>query len=178
MQWAGKNALPAIHEEYPKLLVFQSEQECGDGSNKWSYTAYCWQLMKHYLRSGASAYMYWNIATADAGTSTWGWAQNSLVTVDSASKKYRYNHDYYLLKHLTHFVDVGALNLQTTGTCDDALGYINPDGSVVLLIRNEQPRPQRVEVHVLDRAAMVELPADSIATVSIESTWMLGDLQN
>ena len=26
MQWAGKNALPAIHEQFPSLLVFQSEQ--------------------------------------------------------------------------------------------------------------------------------------------------------
>jgi len=178
VQWAGKNALPAIHNEFPALLVFQSEQECGDGSNTWSYTSYCWHLMKHYLGSGASGYMYWNISTADDGKSTWGWAQNSLVSVNSVSKTYRYNHDYYLLKHLTHFVDVGARNLVTTGTCDDALGYINPDGSLALLIRNEQPRPQRVEMRVLDRAAMVELPADSISTVSIESTWVLGESQN
>jgi len=178
MQWAGKNALPAIHNEFPALLVFQSEQECGDGTNTWSYTSYCWHLLKHYLSNGASGYMYWNISTADDGKSTWGWAQNSLVSVNSVSKTYRHNHDYYLLKHLTHFVEVGARNLVTTGTCDDALGFINPDGSLALLIRNEQPRPQRVEVRVRDRAAMVELPADSIATVSIESTWMLGDLQN
>ena len=173
-QWAGKNALPAIHEQFPALLVFQSEQECGDGSNKWSYTAYCWHLMKHYLRSGASAYMYWNISTADGGTSTWGWAQNSLVSVDSASKTYRYNHDYYLLKHLTHFVNLGASNLLTTGTCDDALAFLNPDDSLVVLMRNEQAHPQRVEVRVKNQAAMVELPADSIATVTIENSWAGG----
>ena len=71
--------------------------------------------MKHYLRSGASAYMYWNISVADAGTSTWGWAQNALVSVDSAAKTYRYNHDYYLLKHLTHFVDLGATESEDIG---------------------------------------------------------------
>jgi glucosylceramidase len=171
-QWAGKNALPAVHDEFPSLLVFQSEQECGDGSNNWTYTGYCWQLMKHYLRSGASAYMYWNISVADAGTSTWGWAQNALVTVDSAAKTYRYNHDYYLLKHLTHFVDVGARNLVSTGTCDDALAFANPDGSVVLLLRNEAPHPQRVEVHVGKQAGMVELPADSIGTFIAEKSWI------
>jgi len=52
-QWAGKNALPAIHREFPELAIYQSEQECGDGSNSWSYTNYCWHLMKHYFRSGA-----------------------------------------------------------------------------------------------------------------------------
>ena len=83
VQWAGKNALPEIHAEYPGLPVFQSEQECGDGSNSWSYTGYCWQLMKDYFRNGACGYMYWNISTAGHGTSTWGWPQNSLVSVDA-----------------------------------------------------------------------------------------------
>jgi glucosylceramidase len=171
-QWAGKNALPAVHHEFPSLLVFQSEQECGDGTNNWSYTGYCWQLMKHYFRSGASAYMYWNISTANGGMSTWGWAQNSLVSVDSAAKSSRYTHDYYLLKHLSHFVDLGARNLVTSGTCDDAIAFVNPDGSIVWLIRNELAHPQRVEVHVRNQAAMVELPADSIGTVTMESSWI------
>ena len=174
VQWAGKNALPAIHEKFPDLLVFQSEQECGDGSNQWSYTSYCWHLMKHYFRSGASAYMYWNISTADRGTSTWGWAQNSLVSVDSASKTYRYNHDYYLLMHLTHFVGPGAQSLLTTGTCDDALAFLTPNDSVIVLMRNEQAHSQRVELQLKNRAAMVELPADSISTVSIERSWIAG----
>ena len=171
MQWAGKNALPAIHEQFPSLLVFQSEQECGDGSNTWRYTGYCWQLMKHYLRNGASGYMYWNISTADGGMSTWGWAQNSLVSVDSAARSFRYTHDYFLLKHLTHFVDLGARNVVTSGTCDDAVAFVNPDGSLALLIRNELPHPQRVEVRVRNQAAMVELPADSIGTLTMESSW-------
>jgi len=168
-QWAGKNALPAIHREFPKLMIYQSEQECGDGTNNWSYTGYCWQLMKHYFRSGASAYMYWNISTDQGGMSTWGWAQNSLVSVDTAAKIFRYNHDYYLLKHLTHFVDVGAKSLETTGTCDDALAFVNPDGSMVLLVRNERPHAQMVQVQVRDRAVAVELPADSVGTLAMRA---------
>jgi glucosylceramidase len=165
MQWAGKNALPAIHREFPALIIYQSEQECGDGTNKWSYTGYCWQLMKHYFRSGASAYMYWNISTETGGLSTWGWAQNSLVTVDRGAKTYRFNHDYYLFKHLTHFVDVGARRVEATGTCDDALAFLNPDGSVALLVRNELPRAQMVQVQVRDRVVAIELPADSVGTL-------------
>ncbi len=72
--------------------------------------------------------------------STWGWAQNSLVSVDDAAKSFRYNHDYYLMKHLSHFVEVGAKRVETTGTCDDALGFVNPDGTVVLLLRNASPQ--------------------------------------
>jgi glucosylceramidase len=166
VQWAGKNALPAIHREFPSLLLYQSEQECGDGSNSWAYTGYCWQLMKHYFRNGIRAYMYWNISTATGGLSTWGWAQNSLVSVDTKAKTFRYTHDYYLLKHLTHFVDVGARRIEATGTCDDALAFLNPDGTLVLLVRNELPHAQLVQVQWRDRALVIELPADSIGTLA------------
>lgn len=166
-QWAGKNALPMIHREFPELAIYQSEQECGDGKNAWSYTSYCWQLMKHYLRSGASAYMYWNLATDMSGKSTWGWAQNALVNVDLENKTFKYNHDYYLLKHLTHFVDVGAKNVETTGTCDDAVAFVNPDGAVVVLLRNELAHAQMVQVDVMERSVAVELPADSVGTLRL-----------
>jgi glucosylceramidase len=167
VQWAGKNALPALREKFPTLPIYQSEQECGNGENRWSYTSYCWQLMKHYFRSGASAYMYWNISMPQGGKSTWGWAQNSLVSVNGAEKSYRFNHDYYLLKHLTHFVDAGALFVAASGTCDDALAFRNPDESIVVLLRNQDAQPRDVQVDVAGHAAELELPADSISTLAV-----------
>ena len=169
VQWAGKNALPALHREFPELAIYQSEQECGDGKNAWSYTSYCWQLMKHYLRSGANGYMYWNISNDLSGSSHWGWKQNALVSVDTAAKTYRYNHDYYLLKHLTHFVDVGARTLDVSGTCDDALGFVNPDGSVVMMIRNELAHAQLVQVQAQGRTFTIELQPDSVATLAVKA---------
>jgi glucosylceramidase len=169
VQWAGKNALPALHREFPGLTVYQSEQECGDGSNKWEYTSYCWQLMKHYLRSGASGYLYWNISTDQGGMSTWGWAQNSLVSVDGEAKSFRYNHDYYLMKHLSHFGEVGAKRVETSGTCDDAVGFVNPDGMVVLLVRNELQGERFVEIRAGGRMATVKLLPDSISTVTMKA---------
>jgi glucosylceramidase len=112
--------------------------------------------------------MYWNISTVTGGMSTWGWPQNSLVTVDAASKTFRYNHDYYLLKHLTHFVDAGAKTVEVTGTCDDALAFANPDKTVVLLVRNALPRAQTVQVQMHDKVFAVELPADSVSTLTIK----------
>jgi len=169
VQWAGKNALPALHREFPDLAIYQSEQECGDGKNAWSYTSYCWQLMKHYLRSGASGYMYWNISNDLSGSSSWGWKQNALVSVDTAAKTYHYNHDYYLLKHLTHFVEVGARTLDVSGTCDDALGFVNPDGGVVMMMRNELAHAQMVQVQTQGRTFTIEMPPDSVATLAVKA---------
>jgi glucosylceramidase len=67
-------------------------------------------------------------------------------------------------------VDVGAQFVEVTGTCDDALGFVNPDGTIVLLVRNELPHAQLVQVAVRDRAFAIELSPDSIGTISIKPT--------
>lgn len=35
-QWAGKGAIKGLHERYPDMKLYQTEQECGDGQNDWS----------------------------------------------------------------------------------------------------------------------------------------------
>ena len=71
-QWAGKGAIPGIHKRYPDLKLFQTEQECGNSKNDWKNCVYSWDLMKHYLKNGANAYMYWNTSLDEGGISTWG----------------------------------------------------------------------------------------------------------
>lgn len=147
-QWAGKGAIAGIHRRYPNLTLYQSEQECGDGQNDWQYCVYTWSLMKHYLSTGANAYLYWNIALKQGGVSRWGWRQNSLVTVDETARTYHFNYEYYLLKHLSHYVQPGARRLTTSGAFADLLAFQNPDQSVVIMAQNEgaENRPLRIKV--------------------------------
>lgn len=169
VQWAGKNALPALHQHFPVLPIYGSEQECGDGGNTWEYTGYCWNLMKTYFRNGVRAYMYWNIALEQGGKSTWGWSQNSLVLVNSKEGSFRYTSDYYLLKHLTHFVEVGATPVTFTGTCNNCLSFRNPDGSLVVLLRNELSHTQAVQLQIAAQSFHVQLAPDSISTVLVRA---------
>jgi glucosylceramidase len=71
---------------------------------------------------------------------------------------------------LAHFVDVGAHSVETTGTCDDALAFVNPDGTVVLLVRNELTHAQMLQVQLGARSVTVELPPDSIGTLALKQT--------
>ena len=100
-QWGGKFAVQQTHDSYPELELIQTESECGNGENTWEYALYIYELMHHYFRNGASAYMYWNMVLPAGGESSWGWRQNSLVTVNEAQPQY--NHEYYLMKHFAHF---------------------------------------------------------------------------
>lgn len=166
-QWAGKGAIAQIQRGYPHLRLYQTEQECGDGRNDWRYCRYTWSLLRHYLGHGAGAYLYWNIALLRGGLSRWGWAQNSLVTVDSAARTFAYTHEYFLIKHVSHFVRPGARRLDTASWTgyENQLAFANPDGSVVLVIQNDLAEELPVRVLVGGRLIAPTLPPDSFSTL-------------
>jgi glucosylceramidase len=170
-QWAGKRAIVGIHRRYPQLKLYQTEQECGDGKNDWRYCRYAWTLLKRFLENGVSAYHYWNISLKEGGVSRWGWAQNSLVTVDTVARTYKYNYEYYLLKHLSHFVKPGAKRLDTftlTGY-ENLLAFANPDETVVILMQNDLGQELPVRVKVGEKVIGATLEADSFNTFVLQA---------
>jgi glucosylceramidase len=170
-QWAGKRAIMGIHRRYPDLTLYQTEQECGDGKNDWRYCRYAWTLLKKFLENGVSAYHYWNIALKKGGVSRWGWAQNSLVTINTAARTYKYNYEYYLLKHLSHFVKPRARRLDTftlTGY-ENLLAFENPDESVVVLMQNDLCQELPVRIKIGEKVISATLEPDSFDTFVVQS---------
>jgi glucosylceramidase len=170
-QWAGKRAIPGIHRAYPDLKLYQTEQECGDSRNDWRFCRYAWTLIKHFLENGVSGYCYWNISLEKGGVSRWGWAQNSLVTVDPETKTFTYNYEYYLMKHLSRFVQPGArrLDTMTWSGHENLLGFLNPDKSVVVLMQNDLCEDLPVRVKVGEQVIAATLQADSFNTFVVRA---------
>jgi len=166
-QWAGKDAIAGIHKRYPDLTLYQSEQECGNGKNDWKYGKYTWGLMKQYFNNGANAYMYWNTSLIQNSISRWGWKQNSLVSVDPETKTYKYNFDYYVLKHLSHYLKPGAKRLSVGGSFQNLLAFINPDKSVVVILQNENETPATVSIKVGNEMISLAMEPDSFNTLLI-----------
>ena len=135
-QWAGKAALVDVHKKYPDLKIYQSELECHSGENDWKDAYYSWHLMTHYFNNGAVVFDYWNYAVQNGGLSTWGGLQNSLVSVDLNMHTVQINPELYYVRHLSQFIKPGAKYLKLE-TNYDAMGFLNPDGSVVLEVFNE-----------------------------------------
>lgn len=168
-QWAGKDALPHVRAKHPELTYVMSEQECGDGKNDWKHALHCWDLMLHYFSHGVSVYDYWNLALKKDGLSHWGWRQNSLVVVDEATRTCVLTPEYYMLKHLSHFVRRGAKRLVTGGSHAEALAFVNPDGSVIVMLANKEPMPKNFTVRWNGKTFGVTLPASSVATLAAAS---------
>ena len=150
------------------MKLYQTEQECGDGKNDWKGAVYSWKLMKHYLDNGASAYMYWNISLEKGGISRWGWAQNSLVVIDPESKTFTYTPEYYILKHVSHYVQPGARKLAVTGAYENVMAFRNPDRSLVIVVANEDNIDKTVSIKVKDMVFAPKLKANSFSTIQLK----------
>ena len=95
-------------------------------------------------------------------------SQNSLVTVDKESKTYRFNYEYYLMKHLSHFVLPDARMLENDGAYTNALLFENVDGSIVVLLQNDEKEDKQIALHLEDKTYFVNVLADSFSSIVIE----------
>jgi glucosylceramidase len=139
-QWAGQHAIERTHESWPEIELIQTESECGLGKNSWEYAEYIFHLVNHYFTTGATAYTYWNIVLGDT-ISTWGWHQNSLLSIDAKSHKVTRNPEYYVMRHYSHYVKPGAQVLETTGHFNSmGKAFYNPDGKIVIVVQNALKR--------------------------------------
>ncbi|NRT78974.1 glycoside hydrolase family 30 protein [Clostridium beijerinckii] len=147
-QWGGKHALLQTRIAYPEMKLIQTENECGEGKNSWEYAEYVFNLMWTYFINGVSAYTYWNMVLEEEGISTWGWKQNSLITV-TKDNDVKYNPEYYLMRHFSKYIKQGATMKGLKGDfAGNALAFENPDGSVVLEVLNPFDELQEVTFSV------------------------------
>lgn len=167
-QWAGKDALPAIRNKYPHLSYYQTEQECGNGLNNWEGAMHSWDLMRYYLENGVNTYMYWNTSLMEGGVSRWGWCQNSLITVNDSTKTFTYTPEYYILKHVSHYVQPTAKRIKTGGNYTNVLAFINEGGSIPVITANPSDKEYAISLMVNNEPITVNLPARSINTLLIK----------
>lgn len=164
-QWDGKKAIGAIHKEYPDLPLMQTESECGNGEKNWKSAEHTWSLIYQYLSNGANAYEYWNMVLDSSGRSSWGWAQNMLISVNRETKEVVYTPEFHLMKHLSHFVLPGAHRVEASGGTNH-LAFLNPDGTIVLVVVNLEDSPETVTVGVGGCRFELPMKAKSFNTVT------------
>lgn len=165
-QWDGKNAIETIHKEFPDLHLMQTENECGGGENNWSSALHTWNLMKRYINNGAESYVYWNFILTNPGVSYWGWVQNSMITINKKDGKVIYNPEYFLMKHLSHFVEIGAYRIDCSGY-DDVLAFKNPDGKIILVIYNGNGEDRDFKIKIDNRIICTSIKGNSFNTIKL-----------
>lgn len=166
LQWEGKDIVGDIHRKYPAMKLMQTENECGGGSIDWAAAEHTFDLLQAYLNGGVNSYMYFNMVLQDEGASSWGWKQNSLIRVDSRTRKVTYTPEFYLMKHLTHFVKPGAKRLKVEKG-ENVLAFRNPDGQIVILCVNKDKEERNLVLSYKKSAIQVKLSGKTFNTILI-----------
>lgn len=165
-QWAGKYGIQRTVQSYPELRYMQTENECGDGTNTWDYAKYIFNLYQHYFTNGVNAYIYWNMVLEPKGRSTWGWEQNSMITVDPATKAATFNPEYSVMKHFSHFVSPESTRIGLKGPwTGNALAFEKPNGDKVVVIANPFAEIKAVRLSDGTQVHTFELEPDSFNTI-------------
>lgn len=168
-QWEGKHAIQRTCLSWPEMKLMQSENECGDGNNTWEYAHYVFSLLWQYIANGVNSYIYWNMILEPKGRSTWGWNQNSLITVDPKTLNITYNPEFYVIKHFSHFIKKGALRLRTNGHwTGNSLAFKNPDGEIVVVTANALEKCRNITLLINGKSFSVELKPCSFNTFTFK----------
>jgi glucosylceramidase len=162
-QWGGKGAIKDAHATYPDLQLMQTETECGNGSNDWAAAEHTYGLMKHYFNNGANAYLYWNMVLDETGKSQWGWKQNSMISIDRTSKEITYNPEFYLMKHFSAFIELGAKKVETSD--DSCLAFKNKKSIVVVYYNDGEAKSMKFNID--EKEFTADLKAKSFNTFKV-----------
>lgn len=168
VQWRGLDMLDELQRGYPDLQLMQTESECNNGSNDWNTAKHTYDLMHHCFSHGVSYYMYWNMILDETGFSNWVWRQNSMISIDRFEKTVTYNPEFYVMKHLSHFVKPGAVRIHVNdGDEFQVMAFENPDESIVISYKNGFQEARVIEIQIGESQHLVNLRPDSIGTIEL-----------
>lgn len=137
-QWGGYQAMGTQYKLYPSVPFWQTETECGNGENTWWWADTQYSNRKFAFDSGARAFFEWNMVLEKSGMSSWGWQQSAMISIDTGLKSVTWNPEYYVSKHFSYFIQPGAKYIKTKGTYNDRVAFLNPNGDIVIVVRNNQ----------------------------------------
>ena len=124
-----------------------------------------WGYIHDWIAAGVTAYSAWNTVLDTAGKnidSKQPWPQNALLTVNTSTKALTITPAYYVFRHCSQFVDVGAKVVATSG--GRRAGFKNPDGSIVTVMYNAGAATTYT-LAVGGKKLQFAMPANGFATV-------------
>jgi glucosylceramidase len=164
------------------LHVMQTEHKCGNypwetatykadkAPNDHAYAMESWGFFKNWLGAGVNSYMAWNMVLDTIGRSldeVRPWNQNALLAVEEATGTLIATPYYYVFRHLAQYVDPGAVRVATQG--GDALAFVNPDNSIVVVVHNSGGTVAPTVVSMGGRLVQVDVPARGWATINLQA---------
>jgi len=176
-QWNTLGAVPTVAV---KAHVWQTEHRCGNydfnapywdrskynpnkAPNDHGYAEESWQNIRDWILAGVSAYCAWNMVLDTYGKNVLTWHQNALLVVDRSAKTLNITPAYYVFRHFSYYIAVGATRIETNSK--EAVAFKNPDGSIVVQTYNKNDAAKKVTIGIGASLYEFDLPAHGWATL-------------
>ena len=175
--YGDPSAQTRLHERFPSKDIYFTEcsgSRSADPASTFSDTLkwHARNLVIGATRNWSRTVVNWNLALDPAGGPHVGGCDTctGVLTVGPDQQVTR-NAEYYTLGQLSRFVRPGAIRVASTsfgttgwnGQIMD-VAFRNPDGSIALIVHNENDEPRRFAVSVGGSAFSYTLPGGALAT--------------
>jgi glucosylceramidase len=142
-----------------------------DSLNAWSLGERYGYSMINDFNSGAVAWTDWNILLDEhGGPNHAGNFCFAPVHADTRTGQLIYTNAYYYIGHFSKFIQTGAhrIAISTNRPALQSTGFLNPDGSIIVIVMNTTDQPLPYHLMYKGKAATAESLAHSIATIIIK----------
>ena len=123
------------------------------------------------LNNGVNGYIDWcMVLSATGGPNPYNNFNSASVLVDAEADTVLYTPLYYLLGHFSKYIRPGALRLGVAGDLPEgihATAALNPDGSVAVVVFNDNPEPRSYTVNVDGNPVSARIAGDAVQTVRV-----------
>ncbi|AQX12038.1 glucan endo-1,6-beta-glucosidase [Elizabethkingia meningoseptica] len=170
--YAGKvDAMSEVHKEFPDKGIFFTEQSGGGWAPNYSDNL-SWNvgtLIIDGMRNWTKNVLLWNLALDEKDGPTNKGCLNcrGVITVTSDGK-IKKNEEYYSLGHVGKFLQQGAKRIESNDTTSEGIkniGFINPDGKIVVVMTNFSGKNKNVKLNWKKHSMDVELQDQSVYTL-------------
>jgi glucosylceramidase len=163
-----------VHEAFPAAHLMFTEGCTGPYDvariGEWQWGEAYGKSMINDFNCGAEAWTDWNVLLDDTGgpnhVSNFCYAP---VIGDPKTGELHYMNSFYYIGHFSKFIRPGAQRIISSSTADNLLttAFLNPDGTVVVVIMNDSDLEYPLMLSMRERAASTKSPAHSIMSVVI-----------
>lgn len=174
--WHGYTGRPEwmmrVQEAFPDVEMHWTEG--GPDHDDPEYLG-CWanwaQKFTDILRNGCRSVTAWCLATNESGGPNIGpYPLGGVLTIDSRTKDIYHSGQYWAMEHYSRFIKRGAVRISSESAATDLshCAFENLDKSLVLVITNAGS-PRTCDLRMAGRNARVQLTANSVTTLLVES---------
>jgi glucosylceramidase len=174
--WSGGTQMydnvALVNRLYPnKHIIFTEGTPANFDSTaygRWSLGEAYGRSMIHDFNSGAEGWTDWNILLDETGGPNHvGNYCFAPIHADTRTGRLIYTNSYYYIGHFAKFIRPGARRIAVAPSRSMLLatGFVNPDGSVAVVVMNETSHAGAYHLRVGNAAVTVHTPPHSIQTV-------------